>query len=482
MSRLRALPTLEAVAHVAQAAALSGVLAAALSACETTSPAPDPAQPATVAPTSEAGAAPPTSAAVAAVPTEPGEPVHAAPPALAVPKTEVIDDENWLPSTGGARDAFVAASETARTDPAAAVSKFVVAANRPKYFYAAWFSGGAAAEAAGDVATAERHYRTALATRPDYGPAMANLALVLTRANRGADARRLVDDGLRRFPERSGPHLAAATLAWHAKDLATVEREAVLAVRYDERSTAGMLLMGKVFRAQKRLDTARFALENALGVEPGNALAHLELGHVFLDLGDEKKALVSFEKAARLRPTLAEAQENYGVLLLRAGFAAEATRAFEAAGKHDPKSGRAQLHLGNGLRAEKRYADAEQAYKMALDLDPTLLDARFNLGLLYIDNPVPGQDELVRLQKGLAALKDYQAKAKPEPAVAARLAEYIDATDKRIQKEVKRREREERRKREDAAAAAKPPDPGTAKPAPAVSPAPAPPPATGGSK
>ncbi|MCC7071262.1 MAG: tetratricopeptide repeat protein [Deltaproteobacteria bacterium] len=460
-----------------------GALATWLAACETTSPTPDPA-PATTTASPEAGVAPPAPAAAAPAPV-PSEPERTPAPAPAVPKTEVIDDENWLPSTGSAREAFVAASETARSDPAGAVGKFVDAANRTKYFYAAWFSAGAAAEAAGDVATAERHYRTALATRPDYGPALANLALLLTRANRGADARRVVDDGLRRFPERSGPHLAAATLAWHAKDLATVEREAVLAVRYDERSTAGMLLMGKVFRAQKRLDTARFALENALGVEPGNALAHLELGHVFLDLGDEKKALVSFEKAARLRPTLAEAQENYGVLLLKEGFAAEATRAFEAAGKHDPKSGRAQLHLGNGLRAEKRYADAEQAYKMALELDPSLLEARFNLGLLYIDNAVPGQDELVRLQKGLLALKDYQAKAKPEAAVAARLAEYIDATDKRIQKEIKRREREERRKREDAAAAARPPaakaaDPGTAKPAPAVSPPPAPPPAGGG--
>ena len=451
-----------------------GVVMATLPACETAAPRSD--APPTEATLGSEPAAAPAPSAPAATPTPvvtPAEPTRTAPPEPVVAKTEVIDDENWLPSTGAAHDAFLAAAETARTDPHAAVGKFVDAANRTKYFYAAWFSAGAAAEAGGDPATAERHYRAALATRPDYGPAMANLAMLLVRANHGADGRRLVEDGLKRFPDRSGPHLAAATLAWNDKDLATVEREAVLAVRYDERSTAAMLLMGKVFRAQKRLDTARFALENALGVEPGNALVHLELGHVFVDLGDEKKALVSFEKAARLRPTLAEAQENYGVLLLKQGFAAEATRAFEAAGKNEPKSGRAKLHLGNGLRAEKRYADAEQAYKMALELDPTLQDARFNLGLLYIDNPVPGQEELVRLQKGLAALKDYQAKAKPEPAIAERLADYIDATDKRIQKEIKRREREERRKKEDAAK----PDPGTAKPGAAVTPPVAKPPA-----
>ena len=466
--------------HMLRSAVVSAALVVALAGCETTpkkDDAPVAVDAAPADPTAPFAEAPAPAAAAAPAPGE--APPAARPPAEAIPKTEIIDDENWLPSTGSARDAFLSASETARTDPAAAVGKFVDAANRTKYFYAAWFSAGAAAEAAGDRATAERHYRAALAVRPDYGPAMANLALLLVKGGRTADARRLVDEGLKRFPERSGPHLAAATLAWNDKELATVEKEAVLAVRYDERSTPAMLLMGKVFRQQKRLDTARFALENALGVEPGNALVHLELGHVFIDLGEEKKALVAYEKAARMRPTLAEAQEHYGVLLLKQGFAAEATRAFEAAGKNDPRSGRAQLHLGNGLRAEKRWVDAEQAYKMALELDPALLEARFNLGLLYIDNPLPGVDELIRLQKGLAALKDYQAKAKPEPAVAARLTEYIEATDKRIQKEQKRREREERRKREDAEAAKKPPeaapaDPGTAKPGTAVPPAPAP--------
>jgi tetratricopeptide (TPR) repeat protein len=115
------------------------------------------------------------------------------------------------------------------------------------------------------------------------------------------------------------------------------------------------------------------------------------------------------------------------------------------------------LHLGNALRASKQYAAAEASYKKALELDPTLAEARFNIGVLYIDNPLPGIDELPRLQKGLAELKEFKAKSKPDAATLKRLDEYIDATDKRIQKEVKRREREERRKREEEAAKSAPP-------------------------
>jgi tetratricopeptide (TPR) repeat protein len=388
------------------------------------------------------GAATPTPAAASPAPDA------AAPAPARATNADGIDDENWLPGPGAARDAFQAATDVMRVDPAAAVGRFVDAAGKAKGFYAAWFNAGAAAEAAGDVGAAERHYRTALTVRPDYGPALANLATLLQRSGRAAEGKRLTDEALRKFPDKAGPHVAAATLAWTQKDLATAEREALAALRIDERSVPSMRVMAAAFRAQGRLDTAKFALENALAVEPGNALLLLELGHVLLDQQDEKGAIVAYEKAARLRPELVEAQESYGVLLLKQGFANEAVRAFESAVRLQPKSARAQLHYGNGLRAIKAYDRAEKAYKEALRLDATLKDAHFNLGVLYVDNPLPGIEELARWQKALVELRAYKDSAKPTGPLLARVDEYIDATDKRILREIKRREREERRKKE----------------------------------
>ena len=434
-------------------------------ACATTSPTSDTAATdatdtaATAAAPGEIARATPAAAAAvdggAAAPAAPAASVASAGPTSAL-KDGGIDDENWLPLSGSARDAFLSAVEISRTDPAAAVARFVDAAGKAKYFYAAWYNAGAAAESSGDLPMAERYYRQALQLRADYGPALTNLAGVLEKTGRTADAQRLVDDALQKMPEKSGPHLAAATLAWSRKDLAVVERESLLAIRYDDQNVPAMRLMAILFRAQGRLDTARFALDNALQVEPGNALLHLEIGHVQSELGDDTAALVSFEKAARLRPTLLEAQDNYGVLLLKQGMAPEAARAFEHAARLDEKSPRAQLHLGNALRASKQYAPAEAAYQKALGLDPNLGEARFNLALLYIDNPLPGIEELPRLQKGLAELKEFKAKGRPDATTLARLDEYLDATDKRIQKEIKRREREERRQREEETAKSAP--------------------------
>ena len=368
-----------------------------------------------------------------------------------------IDDENWLPrkDTAAYRD-FVAATETARRDSRAAVGQFVNAANASPGFYAAWFNAGAAAESSGDFAGAEQHYRQSLKVRPDYGPALVNLSALLSRSGRDADARRFIADALKAAPQKSGPHVAAAHYAFRARDLVTAEREAREAMEYDERNVPAMLIMAQVFRGQGRLDTARFAIDNALALEPGNGLLHVERGQVLLGLKDRKEALLAYERAARLRPGLADAVEPYGRLLLENGFANEARQVLESLVKLEPNSGRAWLLMGNALRATKQYPQADEAYRKALVLDPNLDDVHFNLGVLSIDNALAGEDELVRLEKGLASLKKYQSTGAGDAPTKARLAEYVDSTEKRISRESKKREREQKRKTDDSAKAAAP--------------------------
>jgi tetratricopeptide (TPR) repeat protein len=376
--------------------------------------------------------------------------------------------------------AFAEAASMVRRDPRAAAQRFAAAAQASPGFYAAWFNAGVAAEAAGDVAAAEQHYRATLRVRPDYGPALTNLATLLSSTGKDGEAQKVVENALRTHPEAAGPHLAAADRALRTRDLAGAESEARLALGVDERNVGAMLVMAQVFRAQGRVETARFAVDNALALEPGNALLHLERGHILLKQDDKQEALFAYERAARLRPTLAEALEPYGRLLLERGFAPEALTTFQALVQRRPQSAVAHLHLGNALRGNKQYEPAEAAYKKALELDAYLDEVHFNLGVLYIDNNVGGGDELARLERGLAALRLYQSRAKPDAATKARLAEYIDATDKRVVREQKRRERDRKRQADDAAKAAAAPPPGPAateappSPAPAAPPPPAP--------
>lgn len=449
-------------------------------ACATTSPvessAPATSSTAADVPGAPVGAATPTPSTTAPSTTTPAAATPAAtvPPKVGPPErtADGIDDENWLPrkDTAGHR-AFVEATEALRSDPRGAPQRFAAAATVTPGFYAAWFNAGAASEAIGDVAAAEGHYRQALRIRPDHGPSLINLATLLATAGRDADAKRLIDDALKAAPNKAGPHGAAAVRALRTRDLVSAEQQARDALKLDERNVPAMLVLAQVFRGQGRLDTARFAVDNGLALEPGNALLHLERGHVLLAQGERLEALFAFERAARLRPSLPEALEPYGRLLLERGFAVEARTALEMLVRQQPKNAVAHLHLGNALRATKAYPGAEAAYKKALDLDPYLDDVHFNLALLHIDNAVGDADELVRLQKGLDALKLYQSRARPDAATKARLTEYIETTERRIGREQKRRERDRKRKADEAAkpaagATPTPPATGSAPPTP----------------
>lgn len=452
-------------------ATTSAAEAPAVETPEATAPADDVAPPTATTPAPAASPAP-APAPAAAAPTSP--PQASSPERTA----DGIDDQNWLPrkDTAGYA-AFADAQELLRRDPGAASQRFAAAAAASPGFYGAWFNAGVAAEMAGDVAAAEGHYRQALRVRPDHGPSLLNLATLLAGNGRTADADRLVADAVRASPSRPGPRVAAAMLALRQRDLAGAEREAREALGFDERNVPAMLVLAQVFRGQGRLDTARFAVDNALALEPGNALLHLERGHILVALNERQDALFAYERASRLRPTLAEALEPYGRLLLERGFAVEARAALEMLVKLRPKSGLAWLHLGNAQRANKAYPAADAAYRKALELDPALDEAHFNLGLLAIDNAVGDSDELVRLQKAVESLKLYQSRGRPDAATSARLNEYIEATEKRISREAKRRERDRKRQVEEAAKSAAPPapaDPAAATPAATATPTPAP--------
>ncbi len=400
----------------------------------------------------------PTAAPAPAEPAPQPAPAAAAEPAPAPQKgppgeadrrrsPDGIDDDTPLPNAGSAaRQAFDQATQTARTNPAAAVQQFLDAAGKTNYFYAAYFNAGAAAEAAGDAGAAERNYRAALKERPDYGPALINLYLLLRNLGRAQDADRTIDDALAKHGDRAGPHVAAAMRHYVNRRKAKVKEEALAAIRIDERQVPAMQLMAAVFFEEGRYETARFALENALRLEPGNALLHLELGHVLIKLDEEKRALTEFATASALRPDVAEAHSNYGVLVLRAGDADKAVEAFRKVTALKPNSAVARMHLGNGLRAQKHYEEAAAAYQQALQLDPNLHKVHFNLAIMYLDNEVPGLDFLARLKKSQEEFGIFKKTGEVTEDLASRIDDYEKTLKKRIRREEKRIERAAERK------------------------------------
>jgi protein O-GlcNAc transferase len=84
-------------------------------------------------------------------------------------------------------------------------------------------------------------------------------------------------------------------------------------------------------------------------LKPDFALAHFNLGHCLMRLGDRDGAIAAFRSAVSCKPDYADAHLNLGDLLLRTGQSAEALAHLRDAAQLDPRDPRAKKLLGQLL-------------------------------------------------------------------------------------------------------------------------------------
>jgi tetratricopeptide (TPR) repeat protein len=154
---------------------------------------------------------------------------------------------------------------------------------------------------------------------------------------------------------------------------------------------------GRLYRSQKVYDKAQRELELAVQQEPNNPLAHLELGMVYAEIGETKKAGEEFEKTLQLDPKKQKDvdanRQHYWVEHFNAGIRlsneeqnfAEAAKEFQKAVDLDPKDVRAYTNLAFCLRKIGQVDEALALFQQALILNPTDANARRNLAASYLD-------------------------------------------------------------------------------------------------
>ena len=131
---------------------------------------------------------------------------------------------------------------------------------------------------------------------------------------------------------------------------------------------------------------AMTALQEAISVNPTQAVYRDTLGVVLLELGRPDMALEHFKKAVEIDPIYADAYFHMGTALAEARKWDEAVAAYKKALSLPtltiPES--ANQNLGLALYHLKRYQEAEQTLRFAISLDPKLQAAYYNLGLVFV--------------------------------------------------------------------------------------------------
>lgn len=303
-----------------------------------------------------------------------------------------------------------------------------------------WTHLGILQERLGQPGRARDSYRKALEKNPGQVAANLNLVRLAAREDALPAAEKELLERLERHPEAHGARLGLAQLRIIQGRTGEAAEEAKKVLKVEERNTRAMQLLAAAWFAEEKIELTQMVLENAIAIDPEDGALHNALGMVHLALEQKPQALASFAKAGELQPGLAEARNNHGAMLVEAQDHAAAEVELKAALASAPDFVAAQLNLGNALRGQGRIEEARAAYERALKLDPELDEAWFNLGILYLDSPVPSVEDLARYQQSLTWFETYAQKGGRDEA----LADYTKDAKRAIDREERRIEREKR--------------------------------------
>jgi tetratricopeptide (TPR) repeat protein len=119
-----------------------------------------------------------------------------------------------------------------------------------------------------------------------------------------------------------------------------------------------------------RMEDAASALRRAVSVDPTYADAHFRLGIALEQLGDVAGAVAAYDRATELAPALTEAWFRAGALVSTLGHRDEAIGCFRRAAETGAKTRYGRLGKARELLLEDRDAEAEKVLRKALAVDP----------------------------------------------------------------------------------------------------------------
>lgn len=133
-----------------------------------------------------------------------------------------------------------------------------------------------------------------------------------------------------------------------------------------------------------RTDVAEAAYLRAIAIRPDYADAHYNLGILYMEQQQHRKAEASYRHAIAIEPTYANAYFNLGVLFKAENRLKDARNAYLKLIELQPDHTDAHVNLGNMLVELKCPHEAQAAYLKAISIQGELAVAHANLGALLL--------------------------------------------------------------------------------------------------
>lgn len=156
----------------------------------------------------------------------------------------------------------------------------------------------------------------------------------------------------------------------------------------------------------RQLDQAAAQLEKAIAYDPRYADAYNNLGQLYRQRGDLRRAIEQYELATELLPCIALYHYNLGFAYEEDQQYDNAIAAYKAAITRNPAYGKAFNNLGFVYLQTGRLAEAEQYLQQGIAIDPSAAYLYKNLGRVYLAQGRP-TEAIAQIQAAVTLFPDY---------------------------------------------------------------------------
>ena len=259
----------------------------------------------------------------------------------------------------------------------------------------------------GDHAAAEAGFRAAVEAYPAHVPALLDLAALLVRTDRGAEAEPVLE---RALALAGGDPATASRIGSVYLDFGRLDPALAAfahALARDDAYAPALKGKGAALLGLKRHEEAIATLRAAEPALAGDVEFHFTLGNAFGALGRYREAREAYAKAVALHPDIVELLNNLGSVENALGEHETAVATYRRALALDPAFVNSWNNLGIALGALGRTSEAIEAFGKAIAFDPDNVGALVNLGHAL--------KTLARLDEAIACFERANA-VRPSPA------------------------------------------------------------------
>jgi tetratricopeptide (TPR) repeat protein len=279
------------------------------------------------------------------------------------------------------------------------------------------------AEAAGDLALAERHYEQALGSRQDP-EILQRLGLVRYLQNKFTEAIPAFEKAVAANPKLWGSHLFLGVSYYRTNRFQEALQHLKTADRLQPRHNEVEFWLGATQLALKNYMSGLAVLERLLERDPKNAEVLRLLAQNYSEYG-----AALWSGVAERHFESAPGQEVHGHALEFEGAAEPAMAAFRQALAIDPSRRGVHLAIGRALLARGKWKEAQAELEQELKLQPGDPEAGYYLGMALLGSGEPGRalpylEAAERWEKhavdaAIAVAKTYTALGRRAEAAAA---------------------------------------------------------------